>query len=140
MITTLCFYLCQIPVFLKTLATTSYALLVYYVLHVASPRTNEAKYFIISHFSCHVCLNINDLAQLECKKLQCVFLTSIIAIRLLYDASGIVTRLLGQLKFNPGLVSQELQPALRAKLRRLCIDDINIDDIRSGWVLSVPDK
>ena len=104
------------------------------------PTNHEAKYFIISHFSCHVCLNINDLAQLECKKLQCVFLTSIIAIRLLYDASGIVTRLLGQLKFNPGLVSQELQPALRAKLRRLCIDDINIDDIRSGWVLSVPDK
>ena len=37
------------PVFLKTLATTSYTFLVYYVLHVASPRTNEAKYFIISH-------------------------------------------------------------------------------------------
>ena len=32
---------------LKTLATTSYALLVYYGLHVASPRINEAKYFII---------------------------------------------------------------------------------------------
>ena len=33
---------------LKTLATTSYALLVYYFLHVASPRINEAK-IIISH-------------------------------------------------------------------------------------------
>ena len=48
MITTLCFYQYPISVFLKTLATTSYALLVYYVLHVASPRINEAKYFVIS--------------------------------------------------------------------------------------------
>ena len=52
MVTTLCFYLYQIPVFLKTLATNSYALLVYYVLHVASPRINEANYFIISHVAC----------------------------------------------------------------------------------------
>ena len=49
MVTTPCLYLYPIPVFLKTLATTSYALLVYYVLHVASPRINEAKYFIILH-------------------------------------------------------------------------------------------
>ena len=53
--------------------------------HVESPRINEAKYFIISHIpfrytcikstvalvlqlyhSCHVCLNMNDLVQLEC--------------------------------------------------------------------------
>ena len=52
MIATLCFYLYQIPVFLKTVATTSYALLVFYVLHVASPRINEANYFIISHVAC----------------------------------------------------------------------------------------
>ena len=52
MIATLCFYLYSILVFLKTLATTSYAWLVYYVLHVASPRINEAKYFIISHVAC----------------------------------------------------------------------------------------
>ena len=51
-------------------------------LHVASPRINEAKHFIISHmpcrytcikntvalvlqlyYSCHFCLNMNDLAQ-----------------------------------------------------------------------------
>ena len=37
---------------LKTLASTSYASLVYYVLHVLSPRINEAKYFIISHVAC----------------------------------------------------------------------------------------
>ena len=84
MVTTPYFYLYPIPVFLKTLATTSYALLVYYVLHVASPGINKTKYFIISHVavSIHVykhsrfsfiallfmprCLNMNDLAQLEC--------------------------------------------------------------------------
>ena len=52
MVTTPCFYLYPIAVFLKTLATTSYTSLVYYVLHVASPRINEAKYFIISHVAC----------------------------------------------------------------------------------------
>ena len=52
MLTTLCFYLYPIQVFLKTLATTSYALLVFYVLHVASPGINEANCFIISHVAC----------------------------------------------------------------------------------------
>ena len=52
MVTTDCFYLYPIPVFLKTLATTSYTSLVYNVLHVASPRIDEAKYFIISHDAC----------------------------------------------------------------------------------------
>ena len=58
----------------------------------------------------------------------------------LYIASEIVTRLLGQLKIDAGLVSQDRRPALRAELHRLCIDDIYIDNIRSGLVLSVPDK
>ena len=40
------------PGVLQTLATTSYALLVFDVLHVASPRINEANYFIISHVAC----------------------------------------------------------------------------------------
>ena len=52
MVTTLCLYLYPILVFLKTLATTSYASLVYYVLHVASPQINDAKYFIILHVAC----------------------------------------------------------------------------------------
>ena len=58
----------------------------------------------------------------------CVSLTSpdiIIATRQLYSAAETVTRLLGQLKIDAGLVSQAL-----------CIDDIYIDDIRSGWLLS----
>ena len=52
MVTILYFYLYQIPVFLKTLATTTYASLFYYVLHVASPNINDTKYFIISHVAC----------------------------------------------------------------------------------------
>ena len=47
-------------------------------------------------------------------KVACVFLTSpaiIIAIRQLYSVSEIVTRLLGQLKIDAGLVRQEWRPA-----------------------------
>ena len=58
----------------------------------------------------------------------------------LYSASAIVTRLLGQLKISAGLVCQEWRPALRANLLSLCIDDIYIDDTRSGQLLSMPDK
>ena len=58
----------------------------------------------------------------------------------IYSTSVIVTRLLGQLKIDAGLVSQEWRPALRANLRRLCIDDIYIDGIRSGHLLLVPDE
>ena len=75
--------------------------------------------------------------------LACVFLTSpdiIIAIRQLYSASEIVTRLLGLFKIDVGLVSQEWRPALRGNLRRLRIDDIYIDDIRSSRLLSVSDE
>ena len=69
-----------------------------------------------------------------------MFLTSpdiLIAIRQLYSASEIVTRLLGQLKIYEGLVTGQprQQLALRANLRRLCIDDIP-----SGQLLSVPDE
>ena len=86
---------------------------------------------------------MNDLVQFERKNLVCVFLTSpdiIIAIRHLYSASEIVSRLLGQLKIDAGLISQKWRPVLRGNLRRLCIDDIYIDDIRSGQLLSVPDE
>ena len=55
-------------------------------------------------------------------------------------ASEIVTKLLGQLKIDAGPVSQEWRPALRGNLRRLCIVDIYIDDIRSSRLLSVPDE
>ena len=57
------------------------------------------------YYSCHVCLNMNDLVQLECLKLGFVFLASpdiIIVIRQLYSTSEIVTRLLGQFKVDTG--------------------------------------
>ena len=41
----------------------------------------------------------------------------IIAIRQLYSAQEIVTRLLGQLKIDTGLVSQEWRPTIKANLR-----------------------
>ena len=63
-----------------------------------------------------------------------------VAIRQLNSASEIVTRLLGQLKIVAGLVSQKWRPTLRANLRRVCIDDIYIDDIRSDRLLSVPEE
>ena len=62
---------------------------------------------------------MNDLAQLECYRLGCVFLTSHdikIAIRQFYSASEIVTRLLGQLKIEAGLVNQERRSDVRWKL------------------------
>ena len=43
------------------MATTSYASVIYYFLHVASPRINEAKYFIISHIACrYTCIKKNS--------------------------------------------------------------------------------
>ena len=65
MITTLSFYLYAIPVFLKTLVTTSYALLVYFVLHVESPRINEAKYCINWHVVCkYTCIKTQQISFL----------------------------------------------------------------------------
>ena len=51
-----------------------------------------------------------------------------------YQATGTV------IKIDAGLVSQKWRPGLRGYLRRLCIDDIYIGDICSGWLLSVLDK
>ena len=71
-------------------------------------------------------------------KLGCGFLTSpdiIIAIRQLYSAQRSLTGYWDIIKIDAGLVSQEWRPTLRNDLRRLCIDDI-----LSGWLLSVPDE
>ena len=71
---------------------------------------NTAALVLYFYYSCHVCLNMSDLAQLECLKLGCVFLTSpdiIIAIPKLYSTSEMVNRLLEQLKIDAELVSQE---------------------------------
>ena len=43
------------------MATTSYASVAYYFLHMASQRFNEAKYFIISHITCrYTCIKIHS--------------------------------------------------------------------------------
>ena len=142
--------------FLKTLATTSYTLLVYYVLHVASPRINESDYFIISNVACkytfikkHSSFSIIAilfmplLSEHERSGAIRMFKAGgpLFDVAIYYNChpstiqrSKIFTRLLGQLKFVAGLVSQEWRPALRGNLRRLFIDDIYIDDIRSGYL------
>ena len=61
MITTLCFTFVSIYTKCQCFKDTG-ALLVYYVLHVASPRVNEAKYFIISHVACkYTCIKTHQL-------------------------------------------------------------------------------
>ena len=163
MVTTLCFYLYPIPVFLKTLSTTSYVLLVYHVLHVATPRIKEVKYFIIPHAACkYTCIkkkhssfkfiallfmarlsehersgaigmlkagvSVSDVARYHNRHPS-----TIQRLRDRYQATGTV-------KIYAGLARQEWRPAFRSNLRRLCIDDIHIDNIRSSWLLSVPDE
>ena len=62
---------------------------------------------------------MNDLAQLKCCKLVCVFLTSrdiIIAIRQLNSASEIAIRLQGQFIIDAGLVNQNDDPVLKLQL------------------------
>ena len=62
---------------------------------------------------------MNDLAQLECCKLVCVFLTSrdiIIAICQLNNAPEIVIRLQGQLNIDAGLDNRNDDPTLRRQL------------------------
>ena len=46
----------------------------------------------------------------------------------------------GTVKIDAGLARQEWRPAFRGNLRRLCIDDIHTDNIRSSWLLLVPDE
>ena len=76
-------------------------------------------------------------------KAGCVFLTTpdtIIGMRQLNSSSESVSMLLGQLMIDTGVISQEWQPPLICNLLGLCIDDIYINDIHSGRLLSVPDK
>ena len=75
-------------------------------------------------FVSHVCLNMDDLAQLECYKLGCMLLASpdiIIAIRQLYNISESVTMLLGQLKVDTGLANWEWRPTLRRQLTSIIV-------------------
>ena len=47
------------------MATTSYVSVIYYFLHVASPRINEAKYFTISHIACrYTCIKHSSFSSI----------------------------------------------------------------------------
>ena len=73
----------------------------------------------------------------------CVFLTPcyiIIVIHQLYSASEIVTRSLGQLKVDAGLVNQEWRPDVKMATYVHYIDDICINDIHSNWLPSMTDE
>ena len=58
----------------------------------------------------------------------------------LYSASEIIIRLQGQLNIDAGLVNQKWQPNVKTVTYVKCINDICINDTRSGWLSSVPDK
>ena len=51
-----------------------------------------------------------------------------------------VIRLQGQLDIDAGLVNQKWRPDVKMATYVECINDICINDMRSGWLLSVPDK
>ena len=70
---------------------------------------NTAAFVLKLYYSCHVCLNMNDLAQLECLKLGCVFLTSPDIIKASDNYTALRNRYqaTGQLKIDAGLVRQE---------------------------------
>ena len=46
----------------------------------------------------------------------------------------------GQLNIEAGLVNQKWRPGVKKATYVKCINDICIEDIRSGWLSSVPDK
>ena len=54
--------------------------------------------------------------------------------------SEIVIRLQGQLNIEVGLVNQKWRPDVKTATYVKCINDICIEDIRSGWLTSVPNK
>ena len=58
----------------------------------------------------------------------------------LYNPSEIVIRLQGQLNIDAVLVNQKWRPDVKTATYVECINDICINDIRSGWLSSVPDK
>ena len=58
----------------------------------------------------------------------------------IYSPSEIVIRLQGQLNIEEGLAYQKWRPDVKTASYVKCINDICIDDIRSGWLSSVPDK
>ena len=136
--------------------------MIYYFLHVASPRINEAKYFIISHIAC----------RYTCIKKQSSF--SLIALLFVprfseHERPGAIrmlkagVRVSGVARYyncHPSAIQHlrdcyqttrtvkgrhrpgQLRMATDIKMATNVdyIDDINIDDIRSGWLPTLPDE
>ena len=95
------------------------------------------------YYSCHVCLNMNDRAKLECLKLGCVFLASPdikTAIRLviqhLRDCYQATRTVKGQHRPGKLRMATDIKTATNVDY----IDDIHIGDIRSGWLPTLPDE
>ena len=58
----------------------------------------------------------------------------------LYSAQAIGIRLQGKLNIDAGLVDQKWRPDVKTAPYFECINDICINDMRSGWLSSVLDK
>ena len=124
---------------------------------MASPRINEANCLINSHVAC----KYTDIKHISFSFIALLFMPRLSE----HERSGAIGMLkagvrvsdvaryhnchpstiqrlrdcypvlLGQFKIEAGW-----RPASRGNLSGLCIDDINIDDIRSSRQLSVPDE
>ena len=85
------------------------------------PRFNEAK---ISPVAC---------------KYTCIKNKAAFVLKLYYSCHVCLnieqSAIFGMLKYGARMAT-----GVKRQLRLLCIDDINIDDIRSGWLLSVLDE
>ena len=131
--------------------------MIYYFLHVASPRINEAKYCIISHIACkHTCIKHSSFS----------FTALLFVPRLSeHERSGVFGMLKAGVRVSGVARYYNCHQHLRdcyqatmtvkgryrpAQLRIATdnktatyvdyIDDIYIDDICSGWLPTLPDE
>ena len=144
------------------MTTTSYASVICYFLHVASPRINEVKYFIISHIACR-CTCIKKHSSFS-------FIALLFVPRLSeHERPGAIDILKAGVRVSdvaryhnchqsaikhPRDCHQATRTAkgrhMACQLRMATdiktatnvdyIDDIYIDDIRSGWLPTLPDE
>ena len=145
-----------------TMATTSYASVIYYFLHVASPRIDEAKYFIISYTACrYTCIKKHDsfsfIALLFVPRVSeherpgaigmlkaWVRVSGVAryynchpsAIQHLRDCYQATRTVKGRHRPDQLRMATDIKTATNVDY----IDDIYIDDIRSGWLSTLPDE
>ena len=159
---TLCLYQYLKPVFLQTMANTSYASVIYYFLHVASSRINEAKYFIISHIACwYTCIK-NTVALVLTALLFMPRLSeherpgaigllkagvSVSGVARYYNCHPLAVWHLRESNQATRIVKGRHRPGqlrmatdIKTTTNVDYIDDIYIDDIRFGWLPTLPDE